>query len=131
MTQARTTLTQFYDSLAAGRYAEAAASYGGSYETMIDWNRDVPVDDHIKLIEAACTRQLRCLPIKQIVSAEQLSSTEWRFLVEFANPDGSAFVRGPCCGASPQDQPLESQFEQRVVQTADGFRVVDLGVYVP
>ncbi|MCU0491284.1 MAG: hypothetical protein MUD01_06845 [Chloroflexaceae bacterium] len=130
-TSPHATLTQFYQALAAGRYAEAAANYGGSYDTIIGWNGDVAADNHVKLIEAGCTRQLRCLTVKQIVSEQQLSPTEWLFMVEFANPDGTTFVRGPCCGASPQDQPPQHQFEQRVVQTANGWKVTSLGVYVP
>ncbi|MCU0493827.1 MAG: hypothetical protein MUD01_19725 [Chloroflexaceae bacterium] len=128
---ARTALTEFYDLLNTGRYAEATTLYGGPFDDLRYKNGSVPPDDKSALIQSACTLQLRCLKVKQIVSDEQLSPVEWRFQVEFANPDGTTLTVGPCCGASPQDQPPRTIFEQRVRWTGTSYVVDTLGVAVP
>jgi hypothetical protein len=54
------------------------------------------------------------------------------FDVEFNNPDGSLFVRGPCCGATETEMPPESQFEYTVTKNAEGkFVVLNTPPYVP
>jgi hypothetical protein len=106
--------------------------YGGSYATLQDWNPDVDPSDHVKLWERACEQNgLQCLLLRASYFKE-LQGDTYIFQVEFSNPDGSLFVRGPCCGANETDMPPESQFEYRVARNADGkFLVLDLPPYVP
>lgn len=130
--EAHDTLVRFFMLLSAKEYIEADALYGGSHETLRDWNPDVDPSDHIKLWERACEQNgLRCLLLRSLSFIEVRGDT-YIFQVEFSNPDGSLFVRGPCCGANETDMPPESQFEYRVTRYANGkFLVMDLPPYVP
>ena len=57
---------------------------------------------------------------------------EFTFIVEFNNPDGNLFVRGPCCGTTETEQPPVSKFEFAVQKMMDGqFKVMTPPVYVP
>jgi hypothetical protein len=80
----------------------------------------------------ACDHQLlQCLEVL-LVTFMELRGDTYLFQVEFNNPDGSLFVRGPCCGANETEMPSVSQFKFRVNRNADGrFIVMDMPPYVP
>jgi hypothetical protein len=82
-------------------------------------------------MEAACTYQLRCMEILNVVSGEQISDTEFIFTVEFADLDGTLFVLGPCCGSNETEMPPVSQFEYRVAMVGSEFFVHGSPIYVP
>ncbi len=129
---ARETLISYFDELYAGDYPSAASRFGGDLGVLVDWNPDVEPDNTGALLEAACARQLRCLPIRSIVYANQIIPSIFEFQVEFSNPDGSLFTLGPCCGATETEMPPVSQFEC-AVEKSDGedYAVMCLPVYVP
>lgn len=127
-------LTAFFDHLNAGRYPEATELYGGSYEVLIGYNPDLDPQDLAGLFRNGCTvNGLQCLEVRDARLQEQVPATgEYRFLVEFSTADGELFVRGPCCGATEEEMPSESEFLFTVVRGGDGeYRVQDLPVYVP
>ena len=129
---ARQALTGYFAALNDGRYGEAAGYYGGSYEILTGYNPDIPPEDYEALLDAGCRYNgLQCLKVREIVKAEQLSPTEFSLTAEFANPDGSLFQRGPCCGEDPAQSPPESQFTFTVVKRDGKFLVQELPVYVP
>lgn len=129
---ARESLIAFLSLLHAGRYGEATNYYGGTYDVLRDWNPDVVEDDHATLFKRGCIGNgLQCLRIRIIVREEQVSPTEFRFIVEFMNDDGTVFVRGLCCGASEEDMPPQTQFTFTVKKVDNSFLVQDLPVYVP
>ena len=130
--EAHDVLIDFFTLLNAGKYAEADTFYGGSYETLQDWNPNIDPTDHIKLLEGGCEKNgLQCLEVRS-AAFKLLSGSTYIFQVEFNNPDGSLFVRGPCCGGNETDFPPESQFEYRVASNTDGkFLVMELPPYVP
>ena len=130
---AQQALTTFFADLHAGRYAQAAEAYAGTYETMIDHNPDLDPAEHVALLRNACTiNGAQCLEVR---SADLMASTaaqQFRFEVEFQLEDGSVFVQGPCCGGSETDFPPVSAFTYTVTKGEDGrFRVVDMPVYMP
>lgn len=130
--KARVSLEAFFKALNSGRYPEAVQFYGGGYETLRDWNPDTAPDDYPKLFESGCTTNgLQCLKVRNVVKEEQVSPTEFKFVVEFSNADGTLFKRGPCCGASETEQPTRTQFDFTVTKSGDKFLVRDLPVYVP
>jgi hypothetical protein len=98
---ARTTLASFFSLLNAGEYEPAAELYAGDYDVLRDNNPLIGPDDHAGLLRNACEMNgYQCLKLLRIVSQSQSSPTEFQFTVEFSNADGTAFVRGQCCGAS-------------------------------
>jgi len=125
-------LTIFFESLSSKRYAEAVSAYGGSYEIMQTWNPDTNPTDYASLWQRACDQNgLRCLEVRTVTLEKQEGDT-FIFQVEFSNPDGSLFVRGPCCGASETEMPPESKFEYKVLKNIDDkFLVMDIPPYVP
>jgi hypothetical protein len=133
MESARQTLQGYLEALAAKDYNRAAGFYGGDYQTLIDMNPDRDPADHLGLLETGCTNNgFVCnLNIKNIVEEAQLSPTDFRITVELQNPDGSLFSLGPCCGASPEEEPPVTQFDFRVENSNGTFQVMDLPVYVP
>ena len=129
---ARQALTTFFSLLHDGHYDEAINYYGGSYEVLRDWNPPVDRWNYTGLLENGCTvNGLQCKPIRRIVDQEELSPTTFRFKVEFMEDDGGLFIRGPCCGASPEQEPPESRFTYTVKKVGYRFLVQELPVYVP
>jgi hypothetical protein len=129
---ARETLIAYFDDLYTGYYEDAAARYGGDLNILIDWNADVDGSDPSALFEAACSRQLQCLPIREITYASQVDDSRFEFNMTFSNPDGSLFELGPCCGASETETPPVSRFDCAVEKKISGdYLVMCLPVYVP
>jgi len=129
--RAREALTSYFSLLHAGRYSEAIHYYGGNYDILRDWNPDLDEDDYAALFKRGCTTNgLRCLRTRIIVREEAVSSTEFGFIVEFMNDDGTVFVRGPCCGTE-EDEPPQTQFTFTVKKVDDRFLVQEMPVYVP
>jgi hypothetical protein len=129
---ARDALISFFSLLSVGQYAEAAELYGGEYGTLTGWNPDLDPSDHFGLWERGCTMNgLQCLAVYGIVATERIDEASYRFTLQFENPDGSLFVRGPCCGATEEELPSQSEFVFTVVSQNEGFAVQELPVYVP
>jgi hypothetical protein len=130
--EAHEVLINFFTLLNAGKYEEADALYGGSYEQLQVFNPDVDANDHATLWEKACEMSgLQCLQVRT-ATFKALQGDTYVFQVEFSNPDSSLFVLGPCCGANETEMPPVSQFEYRISRIAPGkFSVMDLPPYVP
>jgi hypothetical protein len=131
--KARNILTTFFELLNQREYEQAAALYGGDYQGLRDSNPLLDPQDHVALLKNGCEiNGLQCLSVRRIVDEKAVSSAEYHFTVEFMNPDGSLFVRGPCCGGNATDFPPESQFSYIVIRNCAGeFLVLELPVYVP
>jgi hypothetical protein len=129
--KAREALITFFSLLHAGRYDEAVYYYGGDYNSLRDWNPTIAEDDYATLLRYGCGAGLQCLRIKTIISEEQASTTEFKFTVEFIKDDGTTFVLGPCCGATEDEMPPQSQFTFTVKKVNSKFLVQELPVYVP
>jgi hypothetical protein len=130
--EARNTLVNFLTLLNEGQYEQAAPLYEGEYESLQVFNAQIDPADHVALWTWACdNRLLQCLEVRSVILQHQ-EDDSYVFQVEFDNPDGSLFVRGPCCGANETEMPPESQFEFTVVKDADGkFVVMNAPPYVP
>lgn len=126
-------LEEFLQSLYAGEYDQAAQLYAGTYETMRDHNPILNPEDHVALLENACTiNGAQCLQVKSAVLDRKVSDTEFVFRVEFLNADGTLFVLGPCCGGNETDTPSQSEFYLTVVKTdQDNYVVMDMPPYAP
>jgi hypothetical protein len=132
VSEARQVLLGYFSALSDGRYAEASARYGGNYEVLQSYNPNLPEGDHAALFERACTANgFMCLEVLEVIRQEVISANEFQIVVRFANPDGSLFVRGPCCGASEEEMPAESEFAYSVRRVGERFFVADLPVYLP
>jgi hypothetical protein len=131
--RARDTMLAFLQSLHQGSYEQASQLYRGTYDFMIDHNPGLDPDDRAALLENACTiNGAQCLQVKSAELDRKPSATEFVFKVEFSNPDGSLFVRGPCCGGSATDFPPQSVFYFTVVKVdEDKFTVMDMPPYAP
>ncbi len=130
---ARDALRGFFAALHDRRYTDAVSLYGGPWHTMRDHNPSLPPNDFPALMRNACeTNGASCLLPRTITLEQAISETEFRFLVEFQYDDGSVFIRGPCCGASPSDDPPQSLFPYLVVKDSQGyFLVTDMPPYTP
>jgi hypothetical protein len=126
-------LVAFFADLQAGRYAQAAEAYAGTYETMIDHNPSLDPADHAALFRNACTiNGAQCLEVRSAELLPTVAAQEFRFEVEFQLEDGAVFVQGPCCGGSETDFPPVSAFTYTVSKGGDGrFRILDMPVYMP
>jgi hypothetical protein len=86
--EAKGVLIAFLNALYHKDYALAAATYGGDYAALQDWNPDVGPDDYAKLWERGCTTNgLQCLEPRNIVFASQPAPTLFTFHVWFNSPD--------------------------------------------
>ncbi len=129
---ARRALFIFFQFLHDGSYQEATEYFGGSYDTLVSMNPDLPPQDFEALLENGCRNNgLQCILVDKVVEEEQTSAQEFKFTVEFKNEDGVLFTLGPCCGEDATVQPLKSQFVYTVVKDGDRFLVQELPQYVP
>lgn len=129
---ARSTLINFLTLLHEGQNEEASPLYAGEYESLQVFNPQIDPGDHVALWAWACdNRLLQCLEVRSATLQHQ-ETDSYVFQVEFNNPDGSLFVRGPCCGASETEMPPDSRFEYTVSRDVDGrFVVMNTPPYVP
>lgn len=130
---AELTLINFFTYLNQKNYHQASEVYGGPYDQLIGYNPSLSDEDKEGLLEAGCEYNgLMCLSVLSTRLINANSTDEYIFEVEFANPDGSLFVLGPCCGASEEEMPPVSTFNIRVRCESDGIcKVLDLPPYVP
>lgn len=132
--KAEETLRAFFDALVGMDYEAAAGLFAGEqdfFETLREYNPLVDPDDPAALLAAACLNQFRCIPLREIISREPISRNAMLFSVTFAEPDGSAFVMGACCGGEAPSSTEPAVFEYLVEETEDGFKVTGGLVYVP
>lgn len=129
--RARNLLIKYFKLLHDGYYDEAVKLYADSYDTLAQWNPDVPGNHYGQLLASACESQLRCLEVRRVARGAAVSSTQFDFAVEFSNEDGTLFKRGPCCGSSEAQMPTKTLFAYTVEKRGDEMRVHGLPVYVP
>ena len=129
--RARNLLVRYFKLLHDGYYDEAVNLYADGYEVLAQWNPDVPANHYGQLLASACELQLRCLEVRRVISAKAVSASQFDFVVEFSNEDGTLFKRGPCCGATEKQMPTVRQFAYSVEQRNGEMRVKGLPVYVP
>ncbi len=100
-----------------------------------DWlrigNYDIPEENLSELLKITCARQRRCMPIREIIQASQISDTEFIFVIQFALEDGSLYFLDPCCGANATDQPPISEFEYKVIKKENSFIVIESLFLIP
>lgn len=119
--RARDALRAYFGALYAGRYADAAKLYGGSYELLSGWNPDVDARDHAVLLRSGCQQNgLQCLRLKRIVSEKAVSADEFQFTVEFLTDTGKLFVK----------LAKTSRFTFTVKYAGGAYLVQDLPVYL-
>ena len=131
---ARQTLIDYFSLLHAGEYEAVVARQANDqdyYALLRQNNPDVDPNDRAALMQAACTYQLVCREVKQVLRGEQSSENEYEFWVEFANEDGTLFVLGPCCGENETTMPPVSEFQFFVEKVGSEFFVHGGPVYVP
>jgi len=127
--QSREALEAFLAAVHDGDFRTAAILYGGSYESLIDWNPAVDPADGPALFASACAHQLRCELAVRRVLAGPIQPDEYTFYVEFQTDDGEPWTMGPCCGS--ETDPTVSQFPFIVSRTAAGWRVLTPPIYTP
>lgn len=131
LAQAEAVLTGYFDALARGDFAAAAELYAGSLTMLREWNPDVNPDDGPRLLERYCTQNGGvCLPVESFARREAVAEDAFLFTVQFANPDGTTFEIGPCCGEEDTGQRAR-QFNYVVLLVYDGFRVFKLPPNLP
>jgi hypothetical protein len=119
---ARDALQRFFSALHEGRYAEAAARFGGDYSMLQEWNPTVDPDDHAKLLELGCeVNGLVCLPIGSITKEVRVSESDDSLTVEFIEDDGSVFSH----------EAVGSQFDYVVRKAGYRYLVLGLPIYLP
>lgn len=130
---AEAALIDFYALLNQGEYGKAVDLYGGSYEELEYFNPGMDPDDKAGLLAAACEfNGFFCLPVLSVTAIDSGPQVPLLFEVSYANPDGSRFVLGPCCGATEEEMPPMDVFTVRVnCEKEDECQVLDLPPYVP
>jgi hypothetical protein len=131
--QAKAALVEFFTLLSQGEYEKAVELYAGSYEELEYFNPGMDPDDRAGLLAAACEfNGFFCLPVSSVIAIDSGPQQPLLFEVAYANPDGSRFVLGPCCGATEEEMPPQDVFAVRVNCDMEGVcQVLDLPPYVP
>ncbi|OGO36740.1 MAG: hypothetical protein A2Z03_05865 [Chloroflexi bacterium RBG_16_56_8] len=128
-TEAERTLREYFAAMNSGDYALAAVLYAGPTDMLEDWNPDI-TNDLAALFERGCKQNgLKCLLPRSVIYGGLDAESNYRFLVEFNNADGSLFIQGPCCGGTEGSS--VSVFLYRVAKRESGYVVMDLPPYIP
>jgi hypothetical protein len=128
--QAQESLDQFLACLAEGEYSRAAELYGGSYENLQSMNPSIAADDYSALWKNGCQLNgIQCLPLLNVVEAQETKAGEFLFIVELQAASGETYERGVCCGS--EDDQTTSLFDFRVVRSNGNYLVMDMPPYVP
>ena len=131
LARAEGALTGYFAALAEGRFAEAANVYAGPVASLQANNPDVNPADHASLLERYCTQNGGvCLPVGTTLQREAPAQDTFVFVVEFANPDGTTFEIGPCCGEEDTGQRTRD-FTYTVLLLDGEYQVFKLPPYVP
>ncbi|NOK60722.1 MAG: hypothetical protein GFH27_549297n323 [Chloroflexi bacterium AL-W] len=126
--QAREVLETYLTALHEGRYADAAALYGGTYEALHGMNPSVDREDYSGLLTNACEfNGYQCLAVHSVTLEEAVSPTEHVFLVEFVDNNGEVFRFTPPRGSSEEPR---TQFPFTVVQQNEVLQVLELPQYM-
>jgi len=126
---AKGAIYDFLGALNSGDYIRAAKLYGGDTSFLADWNPDI-TNDLPAWLERACTQNgLMCLLPRSLTYRGPDSDGALQFLVEYNNPDGTLFQRGPCCG--DESGTTETSFLVRARQQDDLWLVLDTPPNVP
>ena len=126
-------LREFYNLLNQGEYEKAVELYGGSYEALEYFNPVMDAADRTGLLTAACEiNGFICAPVLSVTAIASDHQEILVFEVEYANPDGSRFVLGPCCGATEEEMPPVDVFTVRVnCERENECQVLDLPPWIP
>jgi hypothetical protein len=131
LAQAERALTGYFAALANGRFVEAANVYAGPVASLRANNPDVNPDDHASLLERYCNQNGGvCLPVGRYTQHSAPAQDTFVFMVEFANPDGTTFEIGPCCGEEDTGQRTR-EFTYTVLLLDGEYQVFKLPPYVP
>ncbi len=129
---ARESLVDYFNLLNKKQYDKAIKYHGSGYDYLRAWNPSLNRDDYAGLLKNGCEiNGLQCLKVKEVLKQEQISPKEFRFVVQFANNDGSLFKREPCCGADEEQMPTKTDFEFIVKLINGKYIVATQPVYVP
>ena len=127
--KAETTMRSFFHALAIGRYQDAAALYGGEYETLTGWNPSLDPADLETLWQHGCeSNGLVCMAVRDVVRLEQ-AGEGYQFTVTFEAKDGGLFEFTGCCGESLPESIKE--WDILVIRDGDEFRTATMPPYVP
>ena len=102
----------------------------GDLFLMFDLSPDLDLaqdDDMVQFLDRVCGMYF-CLRVKTVLTAEQISDTEFRFMVELLDygDDGDTFQLEDCCGKPPI-----TEFGFIVKKGTDGnFRVVNPIIFI-
>lgn len=131
LSQAEGALTGYFAALANGRFAEAANVYAGPVASLQANNPDVSPADLASLLERYCMQNGGvCLPVGKYAQRSAPAKDTFVFVVEFANPDGTTFEIGPCCGEEDTGERTR-EFTYTVLLLDGEYQVFKLPPYVP
>lgn len=131
LAQAEAVVIGYFAALASGDYANAAEVYAGPTEGLKANNPDVNPDDLPRLLERYCTQNGGvCLPVEAFARREAVTSDTFVFTVQFANPDGTTFEIGPCCGEEDTGRRTR-EFTYTVLLLDGEFKIFGIPPYVP
>jgi hypothetical protein len=127
---ARQVLLAYFGALRAGRYAEAARLYGGSYEALVDMNPEIDPQSHAALLEAACTvNGFMCQLEPATLVQVGLAGEDIEYAVELQNADGSPFELE--CPPDVPECATRTEWTYTVRTLDSQYFVLELPVHVP
>ena len=128
LASAKEALNTYFSLLNEKKYSQAVNYHGSGYDYL---NTDLS-NNPVEWLKVGCEHSgLQCLKIKTILQEKVISQTEFFFLVQFINNDGTLFKRGPCCGATEETMPTKTDFEFTVKKQGENYLIVTQPVYVP
>lgn len=126
---AKETLERFFNKLHDEKYNDAVCLFEPIEE---DWREWSELSEDKKADELRFTYRSVGIPIKpKVLEVWNVDSGVYRFEVQFITDSGTIYVQGPCCGATEEMTPSQSEFIFFVRKTTAGYKVGTFPVYRP
>ncbi|MBU2025420.1 MAG: hypothetical protein ABIC19_03695 [Patescibacteria group bacterium] len=130
---AQQVLVEFFNLLHDRQYGAAAELFKPSsqdLEMMKSMAYESPGADLGLMLKNYCELMETCLPAK-VTAAEKINENKYKLTVEFIEKNGQAYVLGPCCGATEEEVPPQSEFEYLVEKINGQLKVTTIPQYHP
>ena len=125
----REALVSYFNLLNKKQYSDAVKYHGSGYDYLKNWNSGLGLksNDYESLIKNGCeVNGLQCLKIKMILNQQKISETDFKFIVQFENNDGTLFEQ---INEDENQSLTKADFEYIVRKTNNQFLVITQPVY--
>jgi len=128
--EAKERIINFFNYLHDGQYDKAAllfepweegvGMHGSSWKGILSLQPPEKRNDEGKALGLGVYYRTVGVPIRaKVLDIKKIADNEYKLRIQFLKDDGSVYIYGPCCGATEETMPSETEFDY-IVQRING-----------